>query len=99
MSASISTSSRWSGCCIGILRESRQWSCSARPAAVSPKVDAGNKQNREDEVADERVSEEHPSRRRAVLRQTDCDRLNETGEIFDVTGIAQPRKRIGNQIK
>src|SRR5439155_19870103 len=60
---------------------------------------AGDKKKREQQVAHERVAEEHPGRRRSVLRQTHSQRLDETGEIFRIPRIGQPRKRVGNPVE
>ena len=60
---------------------------------------AGNEKQREEQVAHNRVAEEHPGRGRAVLRQADGKRLDEAAEIFDVTRIGQPGKRVGDRVK
>ena len=76
------------------LGDARQCSSSARPAGFSPKIHARHKKEREEQVAEKSVTEKHPGRGGAVLRQTDGERLNQSREVFRVAGIAQPRKYI-----
>ena len=60
---------------------------------------ADDKKQREKQVAHKRVAEKHPSRRRAVLRQTNSQRLDKAGKIFHVSRIGQPGKRVGDSVK
>src|SRR5438105_3700223 len=71
----------------------------AGPGRAATELHAENKEPGEEEIAQERVPEKHPGRRGAVLRQTDCERLNQAREIFCVTGIAQPREGIRDDVK
>src|ERR1700730_1012909 len=99
ISASISTSSRCSGRCIGSLRDPRQCRCAARARSILAKAHANDEEQREEEIAKERIAEKHPGRCRAVRRQADSERLNQARKILHVAGIAQPGKDVGNHIE
>src|SRR5205807_1535828 len=76
------------------LRDVRQCSSRARPTGFSPEVHAHHKEQREKQITQDGITEKHPGRSCAVLRQTDGERLNESGKSFEVTRIAQPRERV-----
>src|SRR2546423_7035310 len=70
----------------------------ARIGGATP-MKAENEKPGEEQIAQDRGTEKHPARRGAVLRQTDGKRLNESGKILQVTGIAQPGERVRNDVK
>src|SRR5206468_7154885 len=71
----------------------------SRSLHASPQIHTNNKQQSEQKITDDGVAEKHPTRRRAVLRQSHRERLNESCEIFRVTRIAQPGECVGNCVE
>src|SRR5438067_13505348 len=99
ISESISTSSRCSGCDMAGLDRARQGGGRAGGRRRATPMHAENEKPGEEQIAHDRVKEKHPARRGAVLRQTDGDRLDEAGEIFGITGIAQPGERVRDDVE
>jgi hypothetical protein len=62
-------------------------------------VHAKKEQSGKNKVTYDRVAKKHPGRRRAELWQTDSERLNQPGKGLGVTGIAQPRKRVRDDVE
>src|SRR5207244_6981935 len=60
---------------------------------------ANNKQQSEQKIADERIAEKHPAWRRAVLRQSNRERLNKSGKILRVVGVVNPRYGIRDDVE
>src|SRR5439155_9791363 len=70
-----------------------------QPLSASAEVNAENKEYSEQKIANERIAKKHPARRRAVLRQSHRERLDESSQILRVTRIAQPGKRVRDSVK
>ena len=71
----------------------------ARTFGAPIKAQAKDEEQGEKEIAQKRIAKKHPAGRGAVLRKTNGERLNQTGEILHVTGIAQPGECVGDDIK
>src|SRR5215813_2711643 len=70
-----------------------------RSFPASPQVHANHKQKSENQITEDRIAEEHPGWRGAILRQSNCDRLNKSSKSLGVTGIVYPRHEIRDEIE
>src|SRR5207237_9678083 len=81
------------------LRGVRHHGSCTRTFGVTREVHASHKKESEKEIAQERITEKHPGRRCAKLRETNRQRMNQTGEILGVTRIEKPRGRVRDDVE
>src|SRR5690242_621905 len=72
------------------LRRTRQCGFGRREFSAAAELNREDENERENEIAQERVAEEHPARRSAVIGQADSERLDQSSQAFRVTGIGDP---------
>src|SRR5262249_59098499 len=82
--------------CLG---ESRQGRFLAKCCGSAAKVHAEDEKSGEEKIAQERVAEKHPGRRRAKLRESNRERLEKPAQRFRITGIGRPRKCVRDHIE